>query len=186
MNNPTALDLPPEDPLPEDIEKYFKVCQEKLGLIPNVLRAYSFDCEKLRAFSTMYDSIMIANSGLSKLEREMVAVVVSSINRCHYCLVAHGAAVRKLSNDIELATTLAINFRVCQLNDRHMAMLEFATKLTEASNLIEEKDREDLRKVGFSDHDIWDICSVAAFFNMTNKLASATGMIPNVEYYYSS
>ncbi|MCY4446123.1 MAG: peroxidase-related enzyme [Rhodobacteraceae bacterium] len=183
MKSPTALNLPSESPLPDDIEKYFQVCQEKLGLIPNVLKAYSFDSEKLRAFSTIYNNLMLAESGLSKLEREMIAVVVSSINRCHYCLIVHGAAVRKLLGDAKFGANLAINYRICQLSKRHRTMLDFASKLTESSHLIEEDDREELRKAGFGEADIWDICAVAAFFNMTNKLASATGMVPNKEYY---
>ena len=89
-----ALDLPPVDPLPEDVERYFEVCREKLGMVPNVLAAYAFAPEKLRAFSGMYNDLMLADSGLTKLEREMIAVAVSSVNRCFYCLTAHGAAVR--------------------------------------------------------------------------------------------
>lgn len=94
---PTALNLPMVDPLPEPTQKYFDVCLDKLGMIPNVLRAYAFDIEKLDAFTGMYNNLMLAPSGLSKLEREMIAVAVSAVNRCFYCLVAHGAAVRDLS-----------------------------------------------------------------------------------------
>ena len=96
---PTALDLPMVDTLPEATQKYFDICQDKLGIIPNVLQAYAFDIDKLNAFTTFYNDVMLADSGLSKLEREMIAVVVSSINKCFYCLTAHGAAVRKLSGD---------------------------------------------------------------------------------------
>ena len=92
---PTALDLPPMDPLPGHIQKYFDICKEKLGIVPNVLQAYAFDTAKFDAFSAMYNDLMLSDSGLSKLEREMIAVVVSSINKCFYCLTAHGAAVRQ-------------------------------------------------------------------------------------------
>ena len=99
---PTALDLPMVDPLPDPTQKYFDICLDKLGMVPNVLRAYAFDIEKLDAFTGLYNTLMLGPSGLSKLEREMIAVVVSSINRCFYCLVAHGAAVRHLSGDPQL------------------------------------------------------------------------------------
>ena len=89
-----ALDLPQVDPLPEATQKYFDICEEKLGMVPNVLRAYAFDIDKLNAFTAMYNDLMLGDSGLSKLEREMIAVVVSSVNKCWYCLVAHGAAGR--------------------------------------------------------------------------------------------
>ncbi len=180
---PTALNLPMADPLPLETQKYFDICVEKLGMVPNVLRAYAFDVEKLNAFTAMYHDLMLADSGLTKLEREMIAVVVSSINKCFYCLVAHGAAVRQLSGDPQLGEMLVMNYRVARLDERQRAMLGFAAKMTTASTTIEEPDRQQLRDVGFSDRDIWDIANVTGFFNMTNRVASATAMVPNPEYH---
>jgi uncharacterized peroxidase-related enzyme len=179
----TALNLPPVDPLPDDTAAYFALCEEKLGLVPNVLRAYAFDIEKLNTFTALYNDLMLGQSGLTKLEREMIAVVVSSVNHCHYCLVAHGAAVRELSGDPALGDTLVANYRAAALDARTRAMLDFAVRLTEASSRIDEADRAALGAHGFSDRDIWDIASVAAFFNMTNRVASATAMRPNPEYH---
>lgn len=182
-DQPTALDLPMADPLPEATQKYFDICQEKLGMIPNVLQAYAFDIDKLNAFTALYNDVMLADSGLSKLEREMIAVVVSSINKCYYCLTAHGAAVRQLSGDPKLGEMLVMNWRVADLDARQKAMLGFAEQMTVASAKIEEKDRDALRQVGFSDRDIWDIAAVAGFYNMSNRIASATDMRPNDEYH---
>jgi uncharacterized peroxidase-related enzyme len=183
---PTALDLPMVDPLPEATQKYFDICVEKLGMIPNVLKANAFDIDKLNAFTGLYNDVMLAASGLSKLEREMIAVVVSSINKCYYCLVAHGAAVRQLSGDPKLGEMLLMNYRVAPLDARQRAMLDFAAKLTTASSTIEEPDRQALRDAGFDDRDIWDIANVTGFFNMTNRVASATAMQPNDEYHAQS
>ena len=180
---PTALNLPQADPLPDHIEKYFNVCDEKLGFVPNVLRAYAFDPAKLDAFSAMYNDLMLADSGLSKLEREMIAVVVSSINKCFYCLTAHGQAVRALSGDPKLGEMLVMNWRVADLDARQTAMLTFAEHVTKASAETTEEDRQALRDAGFSDRDIWDIASVIGFFNMTNRMASATDMRPNDDYH---
>ena len=180
---PTALDLPMVDPLPPETQKYFDICQDKLGMVPNVLRANAFDIDKLNAFTAMYNDLMLADSGLSKLEREMIAVVVSSINSCFYCLVAHGAAVRQLSGDPKLGEMLWMNYRVAPIEPRQRAMLDFAAKATKASAEIEEADRQILRDHGFSDRDIWDIANVTGFFNMSNRVASATGMVPNDEYH---
>ncbi len=179
----TALNLPPMDPLPEATQKYFDICDDKLGMIPNVLAAYSFDVEKLNAFTAMYNDLMLGDSTLTKLEREMIAVVVSAVNRCFYCLTAHGQAVRALSGDPILGEMLVMNYRVADLDPKQRAMLDFAVKMTEASYKIEEADRQELRDVGFSDKDIWDIAAVAAFFNMTNRQASAVDMRPNDEYH---
>ena len=180
---PTALDLPQVDPLPEATAKYFAICEEKLGMVPNVLRAYAFDITKLDAFTAMYNDLMLGDSGLTKLEREMIAVVVSATNRCHYCLVAHGAAVRALSGDPLLGEALITNWRVAQVSDRQRAMLAFAEKMTLESARVEDADRDILRAEGLSERDIWDLISVAGFFNMTNRVASASAMVPNPEYH---
>ena len=182
-DQPTALDLPMVDPLPEETQKYFDICQEKLGMVPNVLQAYAFDIDKLNAFTTLYNDVMLAESGLSKLEREMIAVTVSSINKCYYCLTAHGAAVRQLSGDPKLGEMLVMNWRVAPLDARQKAMLEFAEMMTLASAKIDETDRDALRQVGFSDRDIWDIAAVTGFYNMSNRIASATQMAPNDAYH---
>ncbi|SMO92609.1 peroxidase-related enzyme [Ruegeria faecimaris] len=186
LTPPTALNLPMVDPLPPETQKYFDICVEKLGFVPNVLRAYAFDIDKLNAFTAMYNDLMLADSGLSKLEREMIAVVVSAINKCFYCLVAHGAAVRQLSGDPQLGEMLVMNYRVAPLDQRQRAMLDFAAKMTTESTKIEEPDRQVLRDAGFSDRDIWDIANVTGFFNMSNRVASATAMAPNPEYHAQS
>ena len=181
---PISLNLKSVNPLPENIQKYFKLCKEKLGLIPNVLKAYSHNTEKLNAFTNMYNEIMLAESGLSKLQREMIAVVVSSINKCFYCQVAHGATVRELSKNPELSEELIMNYNIANISDKDKAMLEFSDKMTSSSYKIQEKDRNILREHGFTDADIWDIASVVGFFNMSNRIASATKMIPNNEYHF--
>lgn len=182
-NQVTALDLPACDPLPDETQAYFDLCAEKLGLVPNVLRAHAFDIAKLDAFTGLYNELLLAPSGLSKLEREMIAVVVSAENRCFYCLVAHGQAVRALSGDPALGEMLVMNYRIAPITSAQRVMLDFSVKLTKSSATIEETDRQTLRDVGYSDRDIWDITNVAAFFNMTNRVASATQMQPNPEYH---
>ncbi|HSG88869.1 MAG TPA: peroxidase-related enzyme [Pseudomonadales bacterium] len=180
-----ALDLPDAgaDELPAPMAKYFRVCEEKLGFVPNVLRAHSFDADKLQAFVDFYNGLMLADSELTKLEREMIAVAVSSRNHCYYCLTAHGAAVRQLSGDPRLGEQLVMNYAVADLPSRQRVMLDFAVKLTDAPDAMDEEDRQALRDEGFSERAIWDIAAVAAFFNMTNRLAAAIDMQPNDEYH---
>ena len=188
---PARQDAPPEvmalglrpGALSEANQAYFAKCEEKLGFVPNVLTAYAHDDAKLSAFAAFYNDLMLAPSGLSKLEREMIAVAVSSVNRCYYCLAAHGAAVRQLSGDPVLGEMLVMNYRAAALSPRHRAMLDFAVKLTEAPHRVEDEDRDGLRKAGFGERDIWDIGAVAAFYNMSNRIASAVDMRPNAEYH---
>jgi len=180
----TALDLGRQAKLTPTLQAYFDKCQEKLGFVPNVLRAYAFDNVKLQAFIDMVDDLMLADSGLSKLEREMIAVAVSAVNHCHYCLAAHGAAVRQRAKDPIMGELIAQNWRAADLPARQQAMLEFAEKLTRSPATVMETDRAALRAAGFSDRDIWDISATAAFYNMSNRLAAASDMKPNAEYHF--
>src|SRR3954454_17630254 len=162
-----GVPVPDRGDVSETTGRYWDKCVERLGLVPNVLRAYSFDDKKLAGFTAMYNELMLGESGLSKLEREMIAVVVSSVNRCFYCLVAHGAAVRQLSGDPQLGEMMVMNYRVAELPARQRAMLDFSVKLTETPHLVTKADRQGLRDQGFTDADIFDIAEVAGFFNMT-------------------
>lgn len=179
----SVFDLPEYKALDDETKKYFDICVEKLGMVPNVLATFSFNLEKLRNFSNYYNTLMLAPSGLSKLEREMVAVVVSSANRCFYCLVAHGQAVRALSGDPELGEMMVMNYRVAKLPDRQRAMLDFAWKLTKTPFDVGDADREALATAGLSQEEIFDLADVVGFFNMSNRFAIASDMMPNREYH---
>lgn len=179
----SIYDLPDFDALDEDTKRYFEVCQDKLGMVPNVLRTFSVNQEKLRAFGQYYNTLMLGDSRLSKLEREMVAVVVSSANRCFYCLVAHGQAVRKLSGDPQLGEMLVMNYRVAKLPSRQKAMLDFAWKLTTSPWDVTGEDRAKLHAEGLTQDEIFDLSDVIAFFNMSNRFAIASDMMPNPEYH---
>jgi uncharacterized peroxidase-related enzyme len=177
--------VPDPGDLPDDIKKYFAICEEKLGMVPNVLRAYSGNAEKFRTFSAFYNQLMLDEEtcALSRLEREMIAVVVSSANRCYYCLIAHGQAVRKLSGDPQLGEMMVSNYRVAELDARQRTMLDYAWKLTLTPHDIGDDDRRALTDAGFTDQDVFDITDVAAFFNYTNRMAHGLDMMPNPEYH---
>ena len=181
LKTPTSEEI--ETTLDDRMKKYLQICKEKLGIVPNVLLSYASRPEKLKTFVSFYNELMLGESGLSKLEREMIAVVVSSINHCFYCVVAHGQAVRELSSDPELGEMLAINYRVAELEPRHRAMLDFAYKLTVTPSMIDDADRQSLRDAGFVDDDIFDIADTAGFYNMSNRVAIGVDMMPNQEYH---
>ena len=186
LNKPVvALDLPIPaiEDMPEDTRKYFQICQEKLGMIPNVLTAYSQNLKQLEGFTRLYNELMLGEGELSKLEREMIAVVVSSENKCYYCLVAHGAAVRVLSGNPELGEQMVMNYRTADLDRRQRAMLDFAVQISNAAHTVGLEDRERLAEHGFSEDDIWDIGAIAAFFALSNRMANLTAMRPNDEFY---
>jgi len=179
----SKLGVPDPAGLDDDLRVIWDKCVSKLGFVPNVYSAYSRRPERLRNFMRTYNEIMLAPSGLSKLEREMIAVVVSSANRCYYCLVAHGAAVRQLSGDPELGEMMALNYRVANLDARQRAMLDFAWKMTTTPWLVDDSDRAALREAGLAEEDVFDLGETVAFFNLSNRMASATDMMPNREYH---
>ena len=181
----TALNLELKEKNDEVINAsdYLKIVKEKIGFVPNVLNAFSKFPKQFEGFTKLYNSLMLGESGLSKLEREMIAVTVSSENQCFYCLVAHGAAVRELSDDPQLGERLASNFESANLSKKHKAMLRFVRTLTKNPSTINKNDRQVLTNEGFNDKDIWDISLIVGFFNMTNRLAIASEMEPNDIYH---
>lgn len=179
----SKLGVPDPAELDEDLQAIWRKCVEKLGFVPNVYSAYSLRPQRLRNFMAAYNEIMLSESGLSKLEREMVAVVVSSANRCYYCLVAHGAAVRALSGDPELGEMMALNYRIAKLDRRCRAMLDYAWKLTATPWLVDDTDRAALQAAGLTASDIFDLSETVAFFNLSNRMASAVDMMPNRAYH---
>jgi uncharacterized peroxidase-related enzyme len=169
--------------LDAEMKNYIKVCKEKLGMVPNVILANASDNERLKTFVNFYNRLMLKKGYLTKLEREMIAVVVSSCNKCFYCLIAHGAAVRQLSKNPILGDELMINYRAADLSKKEKLMLDFSAKLTEAPSKVTKLDRDLLRKENFSEEEILEIIEVASFFNMTNRIAIGTDMRPNAEYH---
>ncbi len=167
----------------DQVKNYLEIVQQKLGFIPNVLAAFAKFPKQFEGFTKLYNALMLGESGLTKLEREMIAVTVSSENHCFYCLVAHGSAVRELSKDPQLGERIAANFRSAELPKKQVELLNFTKKLTKDPSEIGENDRKKLRNVGYSDRDIWDISAIVGLFNMTNRLASATEMEPNNNYH---
>jgi uncharacterized peroxidase-related enzyme len=176
------LRVPAEAEVPAEVQPLFDKAVEKLGFVPNVLRVYALRPRHLELWNTFYDELMRGESTLTKVQREMVAVVVSTVNRCHYCMVSHGAFLRKLTGDPLLVEQLRTNYAYADIEPRERAMLDFAVKLTERSSACTEDDVQALREAGWSDEDVMDIAEVAAMFNFTNRLASGLGWVPNDEF----
>lgn len=169
----------------KEMKDYLLVCEEKLGIVPNILKTNSIDKKKFQAFNIFYNRLMQEENFLKKFEKEMIAVVVSSINRCLYCCVSHSYTLGKLLNDPVTSKKILINYKMANLNTKHNVMLDFVSKLTKSSHLIDESDRDTLRKVKFTENHLLEIIEVCSFFNMTNRIASGTNMVPNKEYYFS-
>ncbi|MBO23188.1 MAG: alkylhydroperoxidase [Rhodospirillaceae bacterium] len=180
----SKLPIPDAANLPEDLQKYMHVCQEKLGLIPNVIRAFSLRPEKLRTFIGKYNELMLGEDALlTRLEREMIAVVVSSQNHCVYCITSHSQAVRELSEDPVLGDILMVNYREANLTERQRAILDYAFKLTANPSVVGDADRQKLMDVGLGSKEIFEVTDTAAYFNYTNRMTHGLGMLPNEEYF---
>jgi len=180
----SRFSIPDLATLPDDVRARIQEVQDKAGFVPNVFLVLARRPDEFRAFFAYHDALMAKDGGgLSKGEREMIVVATSAANQCHYCVIAHGAILRIYEKRPLLADQVAVNYRKADLTPRQRAMLEFAIKVALRSPEIEDGDFARLREHGFSDEDAWDIAAIAAFFAMSNRLANATAMRPNDEFY---
>ena len=175
--------VPDLDSLPSDVQQIFHQVSEKAGFVPNVLWVLAHRPDELRAFWAYHEALMRRKSNLTKGEREMIVVATSAANQCLYCVVAHGAILRVYEKSSTIAETIATNYHKADISDRQKAMLDFALKTCNFSHSIDENDFSTLRVHGFDDEDIWDIGAIAAFFALSNRMASLTSMRPNDEFY---
>lgn len=169
--------------LPEDVRARILAVQEKAGFVPNVFLALARRPGEFRAFFAYHDALMDKEGGLSRAEREMIVVATSALNRCLYCVVAHGALLRIRAKDPVIADRVAVDYRRAGLSERERTMLEFAEKVAITSHLVEDRDLERLREHGFGDEDVWDIGAIAALFALSNRMANLLALEPNPEFY---
>ncbi|WP_342131682.1 peroxidase-related enzyme [Hydrogenophaga sp. OTU3427] len=184
MSQTPRFPLPDLNSLPEDIRAKVLEVQEKAGFVPNVFLALARRPAEWRAFFAYHDALMLKeDSGLSKGEREMIVTTTSAANHCLYCVVAHGAILRIYEKKPLVADQVAVNYLKADIPPRQRAMLDFAMKVCLASHEIDDADFEALHAHGFSDEDAWDIAAITAFFGLSNRMASFSGMMPNPEFY---
>jgi uncharacterized peroxidase-related enzyme len=175
--------VPALEGLPDDVRARILEVQEKAGFVPNVFLAFAHRPAEFRAFFAYHDALLLRESGLSKGDKEMIIVATSGINRCLYCVVAHGALLRIYEKNPLVADQVAVNHRKADITPRQRAMLDFAVKVTSESHLVGDADFAALREHGFSDDDAWDIAGIAALFGLSNRIANVSSMRPNDEFY---
>ena len=174
--------------LPDDIRAKILEVQEKAGFIPNVFLGFARRPAEWRAFFAYHDALMLPESvgrtsNLTKGDREMIVTTTSAANSCLYCVVAHGAILRIYEKKPLVADQVAVNYKKADITPRQRAMLDFAMKVCQASHTIEDADFATLQAHGFDDEDAWDIAAITAFFGLSNRMASFSGMQPNPEFY---
>lgn len=189
MNTPSGspraawISVPPPDGLAEVVAAEISPVAERIGFVPNVARLLAVTPNHFVGWWRYFDDLMRGPSGLTKTQREMIAVVVSAESGCPYCEAAHEAALRLRTKDPVLVERLAANYRHVDLAPRDRVMLDFAVKLTKTPDQCEERDILLMRQIGYTDEDILHIIEVTAIFNYNVRLATATGLVPNTEYY---
>src|SRR5215510_1966800 len=175
--------VPAEDELPENLRGLFAKARKRLGFVPNVFRVYSFRPERLSTWFAHFRQLHEPTANLNAAEREMIAVAVSMANGCLYCLVAHGAALREAIGDPIVADRITLDYKRAGLDPKMEAVLDFAVKITRHPLDCDQEDLENLKSLGLTEQEVWDVIEIAAMYNFTNRMASATGMIPNREYH---
>ena len=174
--------VPDLNDLPDDVRERVVAVEEKAGFIPNVFLALAWRPDEFRAFFAYHDALMEREGGLSKGEREMIVVATSALNQCQYCVVAHGAVLRIREKDPRIADELATNYRKAAITPRQRVMLDFAVKVSQRAEEIEDADFESLTAAGFDENDIWDIGAIASLFALSNRIANMAAMRPNDEF----
>ena len=174
--------------LPDDLKAKILEVQEKAGFVPNVFLGLARRPAEWRAFFAYHDALMDPesvgrSSNLSKGDREMIVTTTSAANQCLYCVVAHGALLRIYEKKPLVADQVAVNYRKADISERQKAMLDFAMKVCLRSHELGEEDFAPLHAHGFDDEDIWDIAAITAFFGLSNRIASFSGMLPNEQFY---
>ena len=177
------LRVPDVEDVPEGVQRLWAKSKEAFGFIPNVSRAQALNGAQFEAWWKYFNLLVNKEGHLTNAERELIAVVVSGINQCTYCVVSHGAALREFSGDPVTADLVAINWRQADLSERERAMAEYAELLTVSPGSVEESDLEPMRAAGMDEHEIMEAVQVIGMFNMTNRISSAFGFVPNEEYH---
>ena len=175
--------VPELNNLPEDIRETILDLQEKSGFVPNVFLALANRSDEFRAFFAYHEALMEKEGGLTKGEREMIVVATSAHNQCIYCVVAHGAILRIREKNPQLSDQIASNYRKADITPRQKAMLDFALKVSKNSHEVSNTDIDNMRELGFSNDDIWDIGAISALFALSNRMANLTSMRPNDQFY---
>jgi uncharacterized peroxidase-related enzyme len=183
MQAVSRFPIPDLDTLPDDVRSRIVAVHDKAGFIPNVFLAWAYRPEEFRAFFAYHDALLEKEGGLTKAEREMIVVTTSSLNHCHYCVIAHGAILRIRAKHPLLADQVAINYLNAELTPRQRAMLDFAVKVAGESHTVNDEDFVQLRSHGLTDDDIWDIGSITALFALSNRIANLMALKPNDEFY---
>ncbi len=183
MDAVSRFPIPDLDSLPEDVRSRIVAVHDKAGFIPNVFLAWAYRPEEFRAFFAYHDALLEKEGGLTKAEREMIVVATSSLNHCHYCVIAHGAILRVRAKHPLIADQVAINYLNADLTPRQRAMLDFAMKVAGESHTVNEEDFARLKSHGLTDDEIWDIGSITALFALSNRVANLMALKPNAEFY---
>ena len=179
----SALPLPRPDEVPEGVRRLWEKSREAFGFVPNVFVAQAYNGEQFQAWWNYFNLLVNKEGHLTNAERELLAVVVSGLNRCTYCAVSHGAALRHYTGDPVAADLVAVNWRQADLSRREAALAAYAEKLTQTPAEVTPDDLEPLREVGLDEHQILEVVQVIGMFNMTNRVATALAMVPNAEYH---
>jgi uncharacterized peroxidase-related enzyme len=174
--------VPDEGELPSDLRGLFAKARERLGFVPNVFRVWAFRPEHLSAWFAHFRQLHQPSEHLGAADREMIAVVVSAANGCLYCLVAHGAALRQELGDPVLGERVSYDWRRAGLDARRTAICAYAEKLTLRPREVTRADLDTLLDAGLTLEEAWDVAEISAMYNLTNRMAMATNMLPNLQY----
>jgi len=167
--------VPEEEAKGELTEVYRRIAGSR-GKVANIMRVQGLNPAAMGAHLDLYLAVMFGPSGLSRKERELIAVVVSAANGCTYCVAHHGEALFHYWRERGRVEQAARDWQSLDLPDRTRRVLAYAEKLTHSPSEIAERDVDALREMGLSDRDILDVNLITSYFNFVNRIALGLGV----------
>ncbi|MGM0405834.1 MAG: peroxidase-related enzyme [Thermoplasmatota archaeon] len=159
-----------------ELREIYDDIEKKRGKLSNIMKVHSLNPAAMKSHMDLYYSIMFKDRSLSREECEVIAVLVSKLNGCDYCITHHIEALSAYWKDEEKLDEFVEDFRNVEIDDKMITMLEFVEKLTSEPSTVGKEDIEKLRTSGFNDKAILNIDLVASYFNFVNRIAMGLGV----------
>jgi len=158
------------------IKELYDELIQKRGKVSNIMKIQSLNPEAMKQHLDLYMTLLFGKSGLSRAERELIAVVVSAANECGYCITHHAEALKNYWKDEEKVRQAIESPGSLDLPDKTRRMVDYVVKMTKNPGQVKQGDVDSLREAGYSDEDILNINLILSYFNFVNRIALGLGI----------
>jgi uncharacterized peroxidase-related enzyme len=165
-----------KDEASEKLKEIYNEISDKRGKLSNIMKVQSLNPDAMKKHMEIYLTLMFGSSNLSREDRELIAVVVSSLNNCDYCVNHHAKALNHYWKDDKKIQSLIENYKSIDISEKKRNMLDYVDKLTKKPMEVKKTDLDILKDSGYSDEDILNINLITCYFNFVNRIALGLGV----------